>query len=61
MRIFISYRPRRTRDKTAISPGQMKKLTSELKEEFDYILLDCPAGIEQGFQNAIRRRGPGPL
>lgn len=42
-----------TKDKTAISPGQMKKLTSELKEEFDYILLDCPAGIEQGFQNAI--------
>lgn len=42
-----------TRDKTAISPGQMKKLTSQLKEEFDYILLDCPAGIEQGFQNAI--------
>lgn len=42
-----------TKDKTAISPGQMKKLTSELKEEFDYVLLDCPAGIEQGFQNAI--------
>ena len=42
-----------TRDKTAISPGQMKKLTSELRDEFDYILLDCPAGIEQGFQNAI--------
>lgn len=42
-----------TKDKTAISPGQMKKLTSELKEEYDYILLDCPAGIEQGFQNAI--------
>lgn len=42
-----------TRDKSAISPGQMKKLTAELKEEFDYILLDCPAGIEQGFQNAI--------
>ncbi len=42
-----------TKDKTAISPGQMKKLTSELKEEFDYILLDCPAGIEQGFMNAI--------
>ena len=41
------------RDKTAISPGQMKKLTSELRDEFDYILLDCPAGIEQGFQNAI--------
>lgn len=42
-----------TRDKTAVSPEQMQKLTEELKEEFDYILLDCPAGIEQGFQNAI--------
>ena len=42
-----------TKDKSAISPGQMKKLTSQLKEEFDYVLLDCPAGIEQGFQNAI--------
>lgn len=42
-----------TKDKSAISPGQMKKLTSELSEEFDYVLLDCPAGIEQGFQNAI--------
>ena len=31
----------------------MKKLISELQTEFDYILLDCPAGIEQGFQNAI--------
>lgn len=42
-----------TKDKSAVSPEQMKKLTSELKEEFDYVLLDCPAGIEQGFQNAI--------
>lgn len=42
-----------TRDKTAVSPEQMRKLTEELKEEYDYILLDCPAGIEQGFQNAI--------
>ena len=42
-----------TKDKTAISPGQMKKLTAELRDEFDYILLDCPAGIEQGFMNAI--------
>ena len=31
----------------------MKKLTDALREDFDYILLDCPAGIEQGFQNAI--------
>lgn len=42
-----------TRDKTAITPEQMIKLTDDLKEEFDYILLDCPAGIEQGFKNAI--------
>lgn len=42
-----------TKDKSAVSPGQMKKLTSELKETYDYIILDCPAGIEQGFQNAI--------
>ena len=42
-----------TRDKSAVSPEQMKKLADELREEFDYILLDCPAGIEQGFKNAI--------
>lgn len=42
-----------TRDKSAVNPEQMKKLTMQLKEEYDYILLDCPAGIEQGFQNAI--------
>lgn len=42
-----------TRDKTSVSPEQMKALTEELKEEFDYIILDCPAGIEQGFKNAI--------
>ncbi len=42
-----------TRDKTSVSPGQMQKLVDDLREDFDYILLDCPAGIEQGFQNAI--------
>lgn len=42
-----------TKDKTSVTPEQMKKLTDELREEFDYILLDCPAGIEQGFKNAI--------
>ncbi len=42
-----------TRDKTAVNPEQMKKLIEELRPEFDYILLDCPAGIEQGFKNAI--------
>ncbi len=42
-----------TRDKSAVSPGQMKKLVSDLRGEFDYILLDCPAGIERGFKNAV--------
>ena len=42
-----------TRDKDAVNPEQMVALTEELKKEFDYIILDCPAGIEQGFKNAI--------
>ena len=42
-----------TRDKTAVTPLQMQKLIEQLKADFDYILLDCPAGIEQGFLNAI--------
>jgi len=42
-----------TKDKTSVSPHQMKNLCSELKKDFDMILVDCPAGIEQGFRNAI--------
>ncbi len=42
-----------TRDKTAVCPEQMKKLVDELKPEYDYIIIDCPAGIEHGFKNAI--------
>lgn len=42
-----------TRDKNSVNPEQMQKLTNELKETFDYVLIDCPAGIEQGFRNAI--------
>ena len=42
-----------TKDKSAVNEEQMRDLTSKLKEEFDYILIDCPAGIEQGFKNAI--------
>ena len=42
-----------TRDKNAINEEQMKNLINELKQDFDYILIDCPAGIEQGFKNAI--------
>lgn len=42
-----------TKDKNSVTPEQMKTLISELRDEFDYIILDCPAGIEQGFKNAI--------
>ena len=42
-----------TRDKSSVTPGQMRKLVDDLREECDYVLLDCPAGIEQGFKNAI--------
>ena len=42
-----------TRDKSSVTPGQMRKLVEDLREDFDYILLDCPAGIEQGFKNAV--------
>lgn len=42
-----------TRDKTAINAEQMKKLCTDLKEDFDYVIIDCPAGIETGFRNAI--------
>lgn len=42
-----------TRDKSAVTPQQMMKLCGELKNEYDYIIVDCPAGIEQGFKNAI--------
>ena len=41
------------RDKNDVSTDQMKELIFSLKESFDYILIDCPAGIEQGFKNAI--------
>lgn len=42
-----------TRDKNAVSPEQMAEIASQLAEEFDYVLIDCPAGIEGGFKNAI--------
>jgi len=42
-----------TKDKTAVSPEQMRELCAELKEMFEYVIIDSPAGIEQGFRNAI--------
>jgi len=42
-----------TRDKTAVSPRDMVKLTDELRKDFDWVLIDSPAGIERGFRNAL--------
>ncbi len=42
-----------TEDKSALTSEQMKAIVEELKPEYDYIFIDCPAGIEQGFKNAI--------
>lgn len=42
-----------TRDKTAISPQDMIVLTNELRDDYDYIMIDSPAGIEWGFRNAL--------
>ncbi len=42
-----------TRDKSAVKESQMIKLCDDLKKEFDFILIDSPAGIEQGFRNAL--------
>ncbi|MBE1554578.1 septum site-determining protein MinD [Sporosarcina limicola] len=42
-----------TTDKSAVNPEQMKTLITELKRDYDYVLIDCPAGIEQGYKNAV--------
>lgn len=42
-----------TKDKTALNSEQLVRLCGELIKDFDYVLIDCPAGIEQGFQTAI--------
>jgi septum site-determining protein MinD len=42
-----------TTDKNAVEPEDVKKIVDELKRDFDYVIIDCPAGIEHGFRNAI--------
>jgi septum site-determining protein MinD len=41
------------RTKEAITADQMKDLVAQLSKSYDYVLIDCPAGIEMGFRNAI--------
>lgn len=42
-----------TRDKSAVSPSDMVRLCDDLRAEFDWVLIDSPAGIERGFRNSI--------
>jgi septum site-determining protein MinD len=42
-----------TRDKNAVNSVQMQQLCQQLRQDFDFVLIDSPAGIEQGFRNAI--------
>lgn len=42
-----------TKDKDAVKPEQVRDIILELKREHDYVIIDCPAGIEHGFRNAI--------
>lgn len=42
-----------TRDKSAITADQLKDICEQLQKDFDFVLVDCPAGIEEGFKTAV--------
>ncbi len=42
-----------TRDKDAITESQFAAIVEQAAEQTDYVLIDCPAGIEAGFRNAV--------
>ncbi len=41
------------RDSGSVTPAQMEKIIGKLKDQFDYIIVDCPAGVDRGFRTAI--------
>lgn len=50
----LSFLPAaQTKDKEAVSSEAIKKIIHQLKEDYEYVIIDCPAGIEQGFKNAV--------
>ena len=50
---FILLPAAQTKDKHAVSPEQVRDIILELKKDFEFVIIDCPAGIEQGFKNAV--------
>ena len=42
-----------TREKDDVDTDKMRALVQKLRERFEYVLIDCPAGIEMGFKNAV--------
>lgn len=51
---FLSLLPAsQMSDKSSVTVEGMLKIIAELKQDYDYIIIDCPAGIEQGFQSAV--------
>ena len=42
-----------SKDKTVLASDKVQKLVAELKEEFDFVILDAPAGIESGYEHTI--------
>jgi septum site-determining protein MinD len=42
-----------TKDKTALTAEAIKRIVGELRNQFEYVLIDCPAGIEHGFKVAV--------
>lgn len=42
-----------TKNQKAVTGEQMKKLCGELKNIFDFVIIDCPAGVDYGFETAV--------